>query len=881
MLGSLFQKIFPKAQSHQEQVQTGQPEVQVAVTTTAKVAADVSPRVQVVEEQSTSMIQLCASNVLVNQSITSKTEALALIAEKMQTLGYVSADYQSALEAREAKVNTFMCNGLAIPHGINEAKHLVVKTGVVIVQVPAGIQWSDKGDRAHLIVGIAAKGDDHMELLQQLATVAMDDALMATLGKTATVADIAEALGNPVTEIEPVLNDLHTFDVQQVCTVVDAAGIHARPASAIAEIASQFTVADICILSGGKSANAQSMASVLNLGARQGDELIVAASGEQAEQAVKALCAAINHGLDNDEQSEGHEYQPLQTLAALNNPKGRALIKGAAASSGIAMAPAFVLEEFDGHTVDQAQDAATAKKALEQALVTAEQQLLSLQKELADNQGQVAIFKAHSIILKDPEVAGAAFAEIKKGASAAGAWQLALSLQITRLEQSDNETVRGRAADMKDVRARVLAILRGESTTLNFPKEPFVLVAAELTPSQTAQLKGAPVQAICTALGGPNSHMAILARGLGIPAIVGMGDKLLAEAKLGTLLIVDPQSSSAVIAPDQATETEAAQLIHSWNAIREQEQAGRHLPAVTLDGHEVMVVCNIAQTSDAPSVIECGSEGVGLLRTEFLFESAPVEPTVAEQAEALAGIVKHLGSKTLIVRTADIGADKPVSWLPQPKEDNPFLGCRGIRLSAKYTDVFRRQLEAIYKVAVAHPESGLHIMFPMISTLDEWRWARDLAESVRTSLSAPAVPLGIMIEVPSAALMAEHFAKEVDFFSIGSNDLTQYTMAVDRMHPELCHELDSYNPSLLKMMNMTVQAANAEGKWVGVCGNMAGIPDITSLLVGMGVKELSVSPANVAAVKQQIRSLSYRELQAVTEKALGLATAEQVHALFH
>ena len=274
----------------------------------------------------------------------------------------------------------------------------------------------------------------------------------------------------------------------------------------------------------------------------------------------------------------------------------------------------------------------------------------------------------------------------------------------------------------------------------------------------------------------------------------------------------------------------------------------------------------------------------GLLRTEFLFESSPAEPTVDEQCESLKSIVKELGTRQLIVRTADIGGDKPVSWLHIPHEDNPFLGMRGIRLSFKYEDMFRRQLEAIYRTAIwqekADGSTGLHIMFPMIGRMSEWRKARDIAESVRSQLNAPRLPLGIMIEVPSAVMVADHLAKEVDFFSIGSNDLTQYTLAIDRMHSDLCTEADSYHPTLVKMIEMTVKAAKAHGKWVGVCGNAAASPNLAVLLVGLGVTELSVSPANVAAVKNIIRAVSYSKLQEKAQKALQLESSEAIMALY-
>jgi multiphosphoryl transfer protein len=365
---------------------------------------------------------------------------------------------------------------------------------------------------------------------------------------------------------------------------------------------------------------------------------------------------------------------------------------------------------------------------------------------------------------------------------------------------------------------------------------------------------------------------------LGIPAIVGLGKGVSDQVNNGELVVTDPQSSSFIVAPDSETVIQAKNRIAMWARMQDIENSQKFEKAVTIDAHEIDVVCNIASSKETSSVLSNGGEGVGLLRTEFMFEASKTEPSVSEQVQALQDIVATLGSRQIVVRTADIGGDKPVSWMAIPHENNPFLGVRGIRLSFRYEAMFRRQLEAIYRVALWQQErnikSGIHIMFPMIAKVSEWQQARDIAEQVRASLDAPKLPLGIMVEVPSAAILADHFAKEVDFFSIGSNDMTQYTLAIDRLHPELAKEADSFSPALLRLIAMTVQAAEANGKWVGVCGNMAADPDLACILIGLGVKELSVSPANVPALKLLIRSVSYQKLKdkAVKAQALGHST---------
>ena len=557
-------------------------------------------------------------------------------------------------------------------------------------------------------------------------------------------------------------------------------------------------------------------------------------------------------------------------------------MKGIPASPGIALAEAFILDsasefhiEKNGAGVDQ------ERAALNQALAKAKDQLHALRENVATSSpAEATIFLAQAELLKDTSILSETEDYLAQGASAAWAWQQAIDSQASAMENSTAERIRARAADMRDVGKRVITILQGGHTELSWPDRPFVLIAKELTPSQTAELNKKPVRAICTELGGATSHMAILARALGLPALVGIGSALLASVKAGEAVAVAPQSELLILSPDADTTRQVEDCIHQWHRVQEREFASKDEPAITRDGAEIEVVCNISSANDADKVSQNGGSGVGLLRTEFLFETAQAEPDVETQASELAKIAKAIGTQTLIVRTSDIGGDKPVSWLKQPKEDNPFLGVRGIRLSLRHPDIFKRQLEAIYRVAKAQAEelgsTGIHIMFPMISALNEFLQAKAIAETVRQDLGAPELPLGMMIEVPSAALLAAHFAKEADFFSIGTNDLTQYTMAMDRMNPDLLMPQDNYSPALLHMIAMTTNAANAAGKWVGVCGNLVAEPDFAKILIGLGVKELSVSPVNVPALKELVRSVDRSRLESLVQKALEAGTPEEV-----
>ena len=827
-------------------------------------------------------LMVSPEQILLNAQVATKDGVLELISQNLSSLGLVSGDYLDALTGREEKVSTYLINGVAIPHGVNEAKEQVIQTGVFIVQVPLGVVWNDKGDVARLIVGIAAKGKDHLSLLTRLTNVVMDVALAEQLATTTNKNDILTALN--VAEQKP-SEQLEDYSVALKATVVDAQGMHARPASLISEQAVKFSGTDIRIRNDQRTASAKSMASLLSMGANQGDVLIISAEGPEAEQAIQILAEMINQGLDNEEEQDNASYHPLSVITALAGVKCRLTISGSAASPGITMAPAFRMQAGKIRYEEDAQDPKEEAKLFSTALIKAAQQLDELKANLQSKApNEAAILHAQKQLLQDELVLTDSEKFIVNGKTAAWSFHQAIEKQVESLKTVENERLRERIADLIDVRDRVLALMVPAVSAVDYPETEFILMAKELTPSQTAGLQGLKVRGICTELGGPNSHMAILARALGIPAVVGLGDGELKNIENGELIIVDPQASSIYVDPDEATQKQGLDWIVQWDQIRKAEGAQKHKSAETLDGHHIDVVCNIAKPEDAKLVIENGGEGVGLLRTEFLFEASTAEPTVKEQCESLKAIAEELGSRQLIVRTADIGGDKPVSWMHIPHEDNPFLGMRGIRLSFKYEDMFRRQLEAIYQTALWQKETtgstGMHIMFPMIGRMSEWNKARDIAESVRLHLNAPELPLGIMIEVPSAVMIADHLAKEVDFFSIGSNDLTQYTLAIDRGHPDLCCEADSYHPALVKMIEMTVKAAQAHGKWVGVCGNAAASPNLATLLVGLGVSELSVSPANVAAVKNIIRAVNYSKLQDKAKKALQLESSEAVMELY-
>jgi phosphoenolpyruvate-protein phosphotransferase len=440
--------------------------------------------------------------------------------------------------------------------------------------------------------------------------------------------------------------------------------------------------------------------------------------------------------------------------------------------------------------------------------------------------------------------------------------------------------MRARAADVRDIGRQVLVQLTGQGQEVELPQAG-ILLAIDLAPSDTARLDRSKVLGICTERGGPTSHSAILARTLGIPAVVGLGPRIMTIAA-GTNLIVDGQSGQVVTAPSTALIDDYTRRLKAWHLARDTARSASAAPAVLKDGTAIEVVANIGSPEDARVALDNGAEGVGLLRTEFLFLDRRDAPGEEEQFDAYQTIAAVMGERPVIVRTLDVGGDKPLAYLDLGREENPFLGQRAIRLCLNRPDIFKTQLRAILR---ATPQHNLKIMFPMIADVTEVRRARALLNEARAELAAEKVRLadrvevGIMVEIPAAAILAHALAPEVDFFSIGTNDLTQYTLAAERGNRAVTHLQDALHPAVLIQIRQTVQAANTHGKWVGVCGELAGDPAAIPILIGLGVKELSMASGSIPKAKQIIRGLSLKDAQAAAAQALQLDTAEAVRKL--
>ncbi|MBT2687810.1 phosphoenolpyruvate--protein phosphotransferase [Bacillus sp. ISL-47] len=558
-------------------------------------------------------------------------------------------------------------------------------------------------------------------------------------------------------------------------------------------------------------------------------------------------------------------------------------LNGIAASSGIAIAKAYRLVEpdlsFGKKTVE---DAAQEVERFQAALTASKGELEVIRdnahKELGAD--KAAIFDAHLLVLSDPELISPIEDKIKTDkVNAESALKDTADMFITMFEQMDNEYMKERAADIRDVTKRVLSHLLGvQIANPSMIAEEVIIIAEDLTPSDTAQLNRQFVKGFTTDIGGRTSHSAIMARSMEIPAVVGTKEST-KQIKNGDLVIVDGLKGLVHINP---TPEAVAEYKEEHRMFEEQKAEWAKLvneKSVSADGHHVELAANIGTPKDLKGVIENGGEGIGLYRTEFLYMGRDQLPTEEEQFESYKAVLEGMEGKPVVVRTLDIGGDKELPYLNLPKEMNPFLGFRAIRLCLEEQDIFRTQLRALLR---ASSHGNLKIMFPMIATLDEFRQGKAILEEEKQKLVsegtkvADHIEIGIMVEIPSTAVMAEQFAKEVDFFSVGTNDLIQYTMAADRMNERVSYLYQPYNPAILRLVKMVIDAAHKEGKWAGMCGEMAGDETAIPLLLGLGLDEFSMSATSILKARSQISHLNKKDMEALAEKALHMNTAEEV-----
>jgi phosphotransferase system enzyme I (PtsI) len=558
------------------------------------------------------------------------------------------------------------------------------------------------------------------------------------------------------------------------------------------------------------------------------------------------------------------------------------MLKGIAASSGVVLAKAYKLEQPVLEIVKKVVDPTSEIKHFRDCLVKTKKDILVIQEKakgrLTDE--ELAIFDAHMMVCDDPEFTGQIEEMVNsERVNADFAVNEVGNMFISMFEAMDDPYFRERAADIKDVTFRIKChLLDKVIPDLSLIDEETVIVAHDLTPSDTAQLNKRFTKGFATAIGGRTSHSAIMARSLEIPAVVGI-QGLLDNVNHGDFIVLDALDGIVIVNPTQQEIIDYRKKADAFHELKMSLKVLKDADSVTTDGHHVELVGNIGKPNDAESVLNNGGEGVGLYRTEFLYMDAQSLPTEEEQYVAYKIVLEKMGKRPVVIRTLDIGGDKELAYLPFPKEMNPFLGYRAIRLCLDRKDIFKTQVRALLRASVY---GNLCIMFPMIATLDEFREAKTFVLDEKAVLLSEGIAvsndfqIGMMVEIPAAAVLADQFAKESDFLSIGTNDLIQYSMAADRMSEKVAYLYQPYNPSLLRLIKMTIDGAHAQGKWVGMCGEMAGEELAVPVLLGLGLDEFSMSASSILQARKMVRSLSYAEMKILATEALTKSTNQEV-----
>src|SRR5579863_9180321 len=678
--------------------------------------------------------------------------------------------------------------------------------------------------------------------------------------------------------------------VVQTLIVLLRQGLHARPAAILAQRAKAFGAA-ATLRAHGRSANARSVVAIMALGVRQGDELTIEASGADAAQSVAGLLAGMQEAL-RMESAAGHDIArgdkagnvaardgaardgaAPRELAATQSPASlQGVLLGFAAVAGFAVGRATRIERRKIDVIESGSGSAHESAALDQARAHVRARLERVAATGGATRGE--IIAAHLEFLDDPQLNEAAHELIDAGKSAAFAWRAAIRRSIAALEALDDSRLRERADDLLDVESHVLLALAGEARPMILPlPEQAVLIAEDLLPSELTSLDRQRLVAICLSAGGATSHVAILAAAMEIPMLVGLGAGI-RDIPDGATVIVNADDGALQWAPTASAIAIARAAVESRAVGRAKAQAEAQTECRALDGTRIEVFANLGNVQDAAAAVANGAEGCGLLRTEFLFIDRETAPDESEQLAAYQGIATALEGRPLILRLMDVGGDKPLHYLPLPAEENPALGLRGVRTALARPDLLRTQLRAALRV---QPVGLVRLLIPMVTDVAEIVAVRAVIDELLAELgSRRPIELGAMVETPAAALMASHLIREVDFLSIGSNDLTQYTLAMDRGHPGLAGRTDALHPAVLKLVAAAASAGAAAGKLVAVCGGVAADRLAVPILLGLGVRELSVVPAAIPAIKRQIRTLRIDDCRELAMNCLDLASPGEV-----
>ncbi|KVZ13259.1 phosphoenolpyruvate--protein phosphotransferase [Burkholderia stagnalis] len=724
---------------------------------------------------------------------------------------------------------------------------------------------------AHSLVSvIAIANSDAFEIVARAHGVATagETPLLTLRGKGEAAVQAAEAGAAAMNE------------ARRAIQLTQPGGLHARPAARAREAARGLD-AHVEVHFDGRKAPIESVVGLLGLGAGELATIELVGRGAHAQQAVDAVA----HELLREAHGEVEE-KPARTLSPAPQPVARSAgaplapntLAGVCAAPGIAVGALVRWDDADITPPEQASGTpASESRALDKALAAVDAELDDTVRSASQRGavGEAGIFAVHRVLLEDPTLIDAARDLISLGKSAGHAWRATIRAQIDTLSKLDDALLAERAADLRDIEKRVLRALGHTSGTARALPDEAVLSAEEFTPSDLASLDRARVTALVMARGGATSHAAIIARQLGIPALVAVGDALYAIPD-GTQVVVDASGGRLEHAPTARDVERARHECERLAGVREANRRTAGEAAATADGRAIEVAANIATLDDANTAVDNGADAVGLLRTELMFIHRQVAPTTLEHQQSYQSIVDALQGRTAIIRTLDVGADKEVDYLTLPPEPNPALGLRGIRLAQVRPDLLDDQLQGLLAVK---PFGAVRILLPMVTDAGELvRLKKRIDEFARAMGRTEPVEVGVMIEVPSAALLADQLAQHADFLSIGTNDLTQYTLAMDRCQADLAAQSDGLHPAVLRLIDIAVRGAQQHGKWVGVCGALGGDPLAVPILVGLGVTELSVDPVSVPGIKARVRRLDYALCRQRAQDLLALDSAPAVRA---
>ncbi|MFJ2536851.1 phosphoenolpyruvate--protein phosphotransferase [Pseudomonas sp. NPDC087614] len=662
-------------------------------------------------------------------------------------------------------------------------------------------------------------------------------------------------------------------EVQGHVRVAHRGGLHARPAALIRQTAQGFK-SQSQLHFAGKSAPCNSLIGLMGLAVGEQDEVQVSCQGPDAEAALQALITALATALADDH----HAPAPI-SVAPLKRPAEAGVLHGVCAAPGLVGGPLFHLNAISLPADAGNHDPLAQQQTLEAALDQVRGDIGSTLAQAKQHRSadEEAIFAAHLALLEDPALLDAARQSIEQGTAATHAWSQSIDAQCDVLQKTGSALLAERANDLRDLKQRVLRALLGQAWHYEVPAGAIV-AAHELTPSDLLQLSAQGVAGLCMAEGGATSHVAILARGKGLPCLVALGAALLDQPQ-GQAVVLDADGGRLELTPSTERLADVRQAQIDRQQRRDAQQAKAHLPAETHNGVTIEVVANVASSHEAADAFANGADGVGLLRTEFLFVDRQTAPDVEEQRAAYQAVIDAMGDKSVIIRTIDVGGDKQLDYLPLPAEANPVLGLRGIRLAQARPEILDQQLRALLRVS---PLQRCRILLPMVTEVDELLHIRERVDALCNELGITQRPeIGVMIEVPAAALQAEQLAEHADFLSIGTNDLSQYTLAMDRDHAGLAARVDALHPALLRLIAMTCAGAAVHKRWVGVCGALASDPLATPVLIGLGVTELSVSPVQIGEIKDRVRQLHEAQCQRLSRDLLKLSSAAAVRHACH